>query len=101
MFGVTISDPTSGFQAMNRRVLEAYSRDFFPSDYPDVDLLIVARREGLRMGERMVRMREGVRESTLHGGFRDFYYVYKMFLSIWSGSRQPRQTGKRTEVMRD
>jgi glycosyltransferase involved in cell wall biosynthesis len=90
-FGVAISDPTSGFQAMNRRVLEEYARDFFPSDYPDVDVLLVARRRGLRIGERAVRMRAGERASTLHGGFRDFYYVYKMLLSMWSGVGRPRR----------
>ena len=83
-FGVRILDPTSGFQAMNRLVLEEYARDFFPSDFPDVDVLVVAHRRGIRMTERTVRMRKGVRASTLHGGFRDFYYVYKMLLSIWS-----------------
>jgi glycosyltransferase involved in cell wall biosynthesis len=90
-FGVAVSDPTSGFQAMNRRVLEEYARDFFPSDYPDVDVLLVARRRGLRIGERAVRMRAGERASTLHGGFRDFYYVYKMLLSMWSGVGRPRR----------
>jgi hypothetical protein len=90
-FGVAISDPTSGFQAMNRRVLEEYARDFFPSDYPDVDVLLVARRRGLRIGERAVRMRAGERASTMHGGFRDFYYVYKMLLSMWSGVGRPRR----------
>jgi len=83
-FGVRILDPTSGFQAMNRRVLEEYACDFFPSDFPDVDVLVVAHRRGIRMTERTVRMRKGVRASTLHGGWRDFYYVYKMLLSIWS-----------------
>ena len=37
-----MSDPTSGFQALNRRVLELYARDFFPPDYPDVDVLLAA-----------------------------------------------------------
>jgi hypothetical protein len=91
-FGVTVRDPTSGFQAMNRRVLEEYARDFFPSDFPDVDVLVVAHQRGLRMAERSVRMREGVRASTLHGGLRDVYYVYKMLLSIWSEVGRMRPT---------
>ena len=32
-------------------------------------------------------MRKGLRGSSLHGGLRDFYYVYKMLLSIWSAPR--------------
>jgi len=84
LLGLRVSDPTSGFQVMNRRVLEVYSADFFPTDYPDVDVLLAATRHGLRVGERPVRMREAERASTLHGGLRALYYVYKMLLSTWS-----------------
>ncbi len=91
--GLRVSDPTSGFQAMNRRVLEVYARDFFPADYPDVDVLLAAYRHGLRVGERPVQMTEGTRRSTLHGGLRSFYYVYKMLLSTWTAARVPSRRG--------
>lgn len=81
-----MSDPTSGFQALNRRVLEVYAEDFFPNDYPDVDVLVAALRNGLRVGEHPVHMSEGTRASSLHGGLRPIYYVYKMMLSTWSAS---------------
>jgi len=84
--GLRVSDPTSGFQVMNHQVLDMYARDFFPTDYPDVDVLLTAFRTGLRVGEEHVRMSEGTRSSTLHGGMRSVYYVYKMLLSIWSVS---------------
>jgi glycosyltransferase involved in cell wall biosynthesis len=84
--GVRVTDPTTGFQAMNRRVLELYVRDFFPHDYPDVDVLVVAARHGLRILERPAHMAESPRQSTLHGGLRTFYYVYKMLLSLWAAS---------------
>jgi len=87
--GLRVSDPTSGFQAMNRRVLEIYARDFFPADYPDVDVLLAAWRNGLRVGELPVSMRAGTRSSTLHGGLRSVYYVYKMLLSTWTAARRP------------
>jgi hypothetical protein len=86
--GLAVSDPTSGFQAMNRRVLEIYARDFFPTDDPDLDVLLTAWRNGLRVGERPVRMRPGTRASTLHGGLRSLYYVYKMLLSTWTAARR-------------
>lgn len=95
--GLRVSDPTSGFQAMNRRVLEVYSRDFFPTDYPDVDVLLAAYRHGLRVGERAVVMTKARRQSTLHGGLRSFYYVYKMLLSIWSTSTRTRPTPQSEE----
>jgi hypothetical protein len=71
---------------MNRTVLELYASDVFPSDFPDVDVLLCAHRHGLRVGERAVRMREGTRASTLHAGFAPIYYVYKMLLSVWAAS---------------
>jgi len=89
--GLRVSDPTSGFQAMNLRVLEVYARDFFPTDYPDVDVLLAAFREGLRVGECPVHMRPSARESALHGGLmQSVYYVYKMLLAIWSASKRPK-----------
>jgi hypothetical protein len=56
-------------------------------------VLLAAFRHGLRVGERPVRMTEATRRSTLHGGLRSFYYVYKMLLSTWSASRTPAGRG--------
>lgn len=81
--GVRVTDPTSGFQALNRRVLALYCDDFFPSDYPDVDVLLAAHREGVRMNEVPVRMAPSARATTLHGGLKPIYYAYKMMLSMW------------------
>ena len=84
--GVNVTDPTSGFQAMNAATLELYVRDFFPHDYPDVDVLVTASRYGLRVRECASVMHPGLRGSRLHGGARAFYYVYKMLVSMWAAS---------------
>lgn len=92
--GLRITDPTSGFQALGRVALELYVQDFFPSDYPDVDVLLVAHRRGLRILERPVRMRAEVRRSKMHGGLRTLYYVFRLSLSLWagrSGIRRPEE----------
>jgi glycosyltransferase involved in cell wall biosynthesis len=89
--GVNVTDPTSGFQAMNRATMELYVRDFFPHDYPDVDVLVMASRHGLRVRECVSVMRSGLRESQLHGGIRTFYYVYKMLVSMWAASSDRRR----------
>lgn len=89
--GLRVSDPTSGFQAMNIEVLKVYTRNFFPADYPDVDVLLAAFRHGLRVGERPVHMKPGPRASTLHAGLRPVYYAYKMILSTWSASASGRR----------
>ncbi len=85
--GIQVTDPTSGFQALNRKTLELYSEEFFPHDYPDVDVLVMAARRGIRIQECAVRMNESPRDSTLHGGVRAVYYVYKMVLSLWAASK--------------
>ena len=86
LVGLEVTDPTSGFQALNRVALELYVGDFFPADYPDIDVLLKAHRRGLRVMEVPVEMRQGPRRSRLHGGFRSFYYVYRIALSLWAGT---------------
>jgi hypothetical protein len=95
-FGFRVTDPTSGFQALNRRVLELYAGDAFPSDYPDVDVLVVAHRHGLSVREISVVMHAGERPSTLHGGLRTVWYLYRMVLSLWAASsrRERKKDGR-------
>ena len=82
--GLDLTDPTSGFQALSRRALALYAGDWFPTDYPDVDVRIVAARAGLAIREVPVQMSAGVRTSTLHSGWKPLYYAYKMLLSLWA-----------------
>lgn len=84
--GLSVTDPTSGFQALSQRALAHYAGDWFPSDYPDVDVLLAASRAGLRIREVPVQMAPSARASTLHSGWKPFYYVYKMLLSIWAAT---------------
>lgn len=84
--GLRISDPTSGFQAMNERVMRLYASDFYPVDFPDVDVLLTAHRSGMRVAECAVRMLEGERASSLHSGWKPLYYVYRTLLAIWVAS---------------
>ncbi|HSB05443.1 MAG TPA: glycosyltransferase family 2 protein [Thermodesulfobacteriota bacterium] len=77
-----VTDPTSGYQAMNRRVLEWVSSDKFPWDYPDADLIIMLHRAGFRIQEVPVRMYENREKKSMHSGWKPIYYVFKMFLSI-------------------
>ena len=91
--GLEITDPTSGFQAMGRRAMEVYSDDFFPVDFPDVDVLLTAHRRGLNLMERPVRMLAAERESTLHSGLKPIYYVYRTLLAMWVASNARPKTG--------
>jgi glycosyltransferase involved in cell wall biosynthesis len=77
-----VTDPTSGYQAMNRRVLEWVSSDQFPCDYPDADVIIMLHRAGFRIREVAVQMFENRDKKSMHSGWKPLYYVFKMFLSI-------------------
>jgi glycosyltransferase involved in cell wall biosynthesis len=76
------SDPTSGYQAMNRKVLEFFASDNYPSDFPDADTIILLALAGFRMREVPVTMEPRLAGSSMHSNFRAIYYVSKMFLSI-------------------
>jgi len=82
--GLALTDPTSGFQAMHRRVLELFVSDWYPVDFPDLDVLLFAHRRGVRILEHSVEMEPGRRESSLHSGLKPIYYCYKMALSLWA-----------------
>jgi glycosyltransferase involved in cell wall biosynthesis len=77
-----ITDSTSGYQAMNRKVLEWVSSDKFPCDYPDADVIIMLHRAGFRIREIPVRMFPSQNEKSMHSGWKPLYYIFKMFLSI-------------------
>jgi glycosyltransferase involved in cell wall biosynthesis len=81
--GQRITDPTSGFQALNRKVLRLYATEAYPVDYPDADVLIMVHFAGLAIKEIPVVMYPGARDrKSMHSGLRPLYYVFKMFLSI-------------------
>ena len=80
--GQKITDPTSGYQALGRRAIEFYTRDAFPGDYPDADVLVMLHRAGLRMQEVPVAMRPNSNGRSMHNGLKPLYYIYKMLLSI-------------------
>jgi glycosyltransferase involved in cell wall biosynthesis len=77
-----ITDPTTGYQAMSRRVLEWVSSDRFPCDYPDADVIIMLHRSGFRIREVPVKMFSNRMKKSMHSGWKPLYYIFKMFLSI-------------------
>jgi glycosyltransferase involved in cell wall biosynthesis len=81
--GRRITDPTSGFQALNRKVMEFYASGAFPVDYPDADVIIMLHRQGFRFKEVPVIMHNAAKRS-MHGGILNpLYYIFKMMLSIF------------------
>jgi glycosyltransferase involved in cell wall biosynthesis len=81
--GWLVTDPTSGFQALNRRVLAYFAQDNYPSDYPDADTLLMMHYAGFRVVEVPVTMRQRLAGVSMHGSWKAVYYIFKMLLSIF------------------
>jgi glycosyltransferase involved in cell wall biosynthesis len=88
--GQVVTDPTSGFQMMRIEIARLFSRDVFPVDYPDADILILLHRTGYRVRELPVQMRPSP-GSSMHSTQSTPYYVYKMLLSILVTLLRPRR----------
>lgn len=82
ILGQTITDPTTGFQAMNARVIDFFCHDRYPVDYPDTDVLVMVHRHGFRICECPVTMCDNPDGRSMHTGLRPFYYLFKMSLAI-------------------
>jgi len=79
-----VTDTTSGFQALNRKGIALFARDY-PHDYPEVEATVMMFRHRLRAVEVPVTMRErgGGRSSIT--AVRSIYYMVKVLLAIFVG----------------
>ena len=98
--GLHVTDPTSGFQALNRNMLQLCLSKHFPDDYPDANMLLLALRSGLRIEERPARMYRNSEGKSMHNGLlKPLVYVVSMTLSLCMlevRSRLERWNGRRS-----
>lgn len=81
--GYRFTDPTSGFQLLNRRAFSFLaSEEGFPMDYPDVNIIMLLHKKSFKVVEAPVRMVTNDEGDTMHGGLRPVMYVIRMLLSI-------------------
>jgi glycosyltransferase involved in cell wall biosynthesis len=76
-----VTDTTSGFQALNRRGIALFARDY-PSDYPEVEATLLVLRSRLRLLEVPVEMREREHGRSSITFVRSVYYVLKVTLAL-------------------
>jgi glycosyltransferase involved in cell wall biosynthesis len=78
-----ITDPTSGYQCLNKEVIETFTKDIFPSDYPDANMIILLHWMAFTIKEIPVTMSPNPVGKSMHKGiFKVMYYFFKMFLSF-------------------
>jgi len=81
--GVRITDPTSGFQLLNRNAFEYLAEgDNYPLDYPDVNIIMALHKKKFKIAEAPVMMTENQTGKSMHSGMKPLIYIVKMFLAI-------------------
>ncbi|MFM7200154.1 MAG: glycosyltransferase family 2 protein [Myxococcota bacterium] len=88
--GLELRDPTSGFQALNRRCLAQCLGGALPPDYPDAELLVRLHRAGMHIQEVPVRMSPAPRPSRMYAGLRPLHYLYRNVLALTALARERR-----------
>lgn len=80
-----ITDPTSGFQALNRNAIALFAADY-PHDYPEVEALVLVVRHRLRLVEVPIEMRPRAAGRSSIRTLSSAYYMVKVLLALFVGS---------------
>jgi glycosyltransferase involved in cell wall biosynthesis len=82
IIGVSVTDTTSGFRAVNRQAIEFF-RQNYPEDYPEVESLVLLHRSGMTIEEVSVRMRGRTGGRSSITPIRSVYYMIKVLLAVF------------------
>lgn len=78
-----IVDPLSGFQCINKKVIEEYAKKGGYPEYPDANLIIAMLFKGYRIEEVPVKMRIRDNGVSMHAGIiKPIKYMINMFYTI-------------------
>lgn len=80
-YGETVYDVTSGFRAVNKKLIEIYAKDY-AQDYPEPEALVTAFLHGLKVKEVPVLMKERLGGTSSIHSFKSIYYMLKVSLAI-------------------
>ena len=79
-----VADPLSGFQCLNRKVIERYARMGNYPEFPDANLVIEMLMEGYKIIEVPVKMRLREAGESMHGGIiKPIKYMINIFYTIF------------------
>jgi glycosyltransferase involved in cell wall biosynthesis len=76
-----VTDTTSGFQALNDRGIALFAGDY-PSDYPEVEAIVLVFKHRLRLAEEPVQMRHREYGESSITFVRSIYYMLKVTLAL-------------------
>lgn len=79
--GKRVADPTSGFRCYGRNAIRLFSLSY-PDDYPEVESIITASRNGLTIVEAPVLMRQRQSGNSSIDRRKSAYYMLKVTLAM-------------------
>ncbi len=77
-----ITDPTSGFQMVNRAVMYYFAHQY-PVDYPEPESLALLSRQGYRYCEAAVQFRARERGTSSIRKWNTLYYMFKVSVALF------------------
>jgi len=83
--GTTFTDTTSGFRAVGVQGIELFARTY-PTDFPEVESLVLASRNGMRLEEVPVHMSPRGHGQSSIAGFRSAYYMARVTVALVIGT---------------
>ncbi len=82
--GTRFTDTTSGFRALNRRAIELFAVHY-PSDYPEVESIVLAHHFGLRATEVPVKMNPREHGTSSITGLSTVYFMVRITIGLLIG----------------
>ena len=76
-----ITDPTSGFRAIDRKIIEMFSKEY-PVDYPEPESIVNVLNERYKIEEVSVSMNERQGGKSSIRILNSMYYMFKVSLAI-------------------
>ncbi len=97
LLGITITDSTSGFRAINRSVIDIVC-NYYPDTYPEPEAIVLYKLNKLKIEEIPVIMKERESGTSSIGTFSSIYYMIKVTLGIFFIYLRLKTNGKRNTV---
>lgn len=80
--GQSLHDTTSGFRAVNKKVIKFFANNY-PTDYPEVEALVLLKRNGFTIKEVPVKMAYREHGESSITPLKSVYYMIKVLLAIF------------------
>lgn len=76
-----VTDPTSGYRLCGARAIALFAKDY-PTDYPEVEALVLLDNHRLQFREVPVVMNERLAGTSSISSFKSIYYMVKVILAV-------------------